>query len=297
MREAKLGEVLENAVRLAGRDVSVNVIPPDWKVLAAAAINAGISELAAEKFPIMMRVEYRRYRPTWEGNAAWRRGMQCWHGEDYWELMTEESTGEPGVAACWRRLKMEELMAFVNWDQPWEALVMDAGSVDRTRFAYSADPRYNPHATPVKVVGMSEMGVELQSPAPKGVYCRFVPEFPRVSFDDWVSGREYDAGEVVYLQATKDVYQCVKDVRHPEEGSTDPDPTVQAPNVNDACWTPVRIPDPFFYFMIKRVAPDIMQESQGKYQTQAAAEAEFNKLCERYHEGVGETTVRRGRFM
>lgn len=296
MHMSRFGEILENAVRLTGMDASLCTIPDDFKVLAAMTVNAAIRDLAAEKFPILARVEFRRYRPGWLGNVGWQRGEQCFHAGHYWELQDDLSTGEPGIAPCWRKLRMEELVAFVNWDQPWEPTVMDSGSVDVTRFAYAEDPRFNPHAAPLKVVGMSSLGVEIQAPAPAGVFCRFVPEYPKIDFVEWVLGSSHDAGDVVYLTSTKDVYLCVRDVR-PTNGENDTDPTRISPGAADNdYWTPVRIRDEFACYLTRRVAADLQTEAQGKFQTRAEADREFERLCERYHEGVGETQVRRGRF-
>ena len=295
MHMTKLGEIMENAVRLTGMDVSVGMIPPDWKVLAAMTMNAAIRDLAAEKFPMMTRVEFRRYRPEWTGNLGWNRGEQCWYDGEYWELIADVSSGEPGQNPCWKKLDMGEVVAFINWDQPWEPIAMDLGSVDVTRFAYSEDPRYNPRATPLKTVGMSSIGVEIQAPAPKGVFCRFVPEYPKIGFNEWVPGSSHDAGDVVYMSTTKDVYICVENVAAPAEGETDPR-TISPDTQGNEYWTPVRIRDEFSCYLVRRVAADLQTESQGKFQTKAEADHEFDRLCERYHEGIGETTVRRGRF-
>ena len=295
MHLVRLGEILENAVRLAGRDVTLNSIPSDWKVMAAAGLNAGIRELVAEKFPMMQRIEYRRYRPDYSPDLAWVRGQECWAGGSYWRLEADVETGGPGADGSWRRLDPKEVLAFINWHQPWEQTVIDRSGIDANRFAYASDPRFNPHATPLKVVEISDLGIELQAPAPSGVFVRFIPEYPRVTFDEWTTGTEYDAGDVVYLTATKDVYLCVENVRSDTEAETNP--TAQPPNApSTEHWIPIRIPDEFFYYLMKKVAADLLQESQGKYQTQAAAESEFEKICERYHEGSGETSVRRGRF-
>ena len=86
MEEIKFGQILENACRLAGRNPSVMDIPADWKVLAGMAIESGIHAIAAEKFPLMQRVEFRRYRPDWADGQHYSRKMEVWHGERYWRL-------------------------------------------------------------------------------------------------------------------------------------------------------------------------------------------------------------------
>ena len=182
MKTVKFGTILENAARLAGRQVSLMAMPDNWRALAALAVNDGIRRISAEKFPMMRRVEFRRYRPTWRSNVGWTIAQECWHGGDYWRLEVDKPTGAPGEdGSGWRKLEMSEVAAFIEWEQPWEPVEIDRGSADVTRFAYQADPRQNPSAPPVRTAGMSDLGVLLESPAPKGVYVMFTPRFPQIS--------------------------------------------------------------------------------------------------------------------
>lgn len=287
MKTVKFGTILENAARLAGRQVATMGVPENWRALAALAIGDGLRRLAAEKFPLLQRVEYRRYRPDWIGNIGWTKGQECWFGDAYWRLEAEAGTGVPSDAGSgWRRLDMAEVVAFVAFDQPWEPVVMDGASVDFSRFAYAADPKLNPTATPLKVAGMTELGVILQAPAPTGVYVKFVPRHPNVSFVEWSQSADYEAGDVVYLTQTKDCYRCAADVA---AGGKSPAEDAQG-------WFPLRIPDAFEGYLTRLASVDLLTEDQGKYQTRAAAEKEFDELCARHHEGNGETRVRTGRF-
>ena len=287
MKTVKLGTILENAARLAGRQVAQMGVPDNWKALAALSLGEGFRRIAAEKFPMMRRVEFRRYRPEWVSNIGWTRGQECWYGEDYWRLEAEHASGAPGSCSEWRQLKMDEVAAFIEWEQPWEPTAINKAAVDVNRFAYVADPKQNPTATPLKVVGMNELGVTLQAPAPKGVYCMFTPKYPNVSFVEWAATNAYEAGDVVYLTATKECYQAMADVA---AGGT-------SPAADSENWSPLRISDTFENYLTRIVAVDFLTEDQGKYQTRAAADKEFDDLCERYHEGNGECRVRTGRFM
>ena len=287
MKTVKLGTILENAARLAGRQVSLMGVPDNWKALAALSLGEGLRRIAAEKFPMMQRVEYRRYRPEWLSNVGWTRGQECWYGEDYWRLEAEHATGAPGACPEWVRVKMSELVAFIEWEQPWEPTAIDKAAVDVNRFAYLADPKQNPMATPVKVVGMNELGVTLQAPAHKGVYVKLTPKYPNVSFIEWAATNAYEAGDAVYLTSTKECYQAVEDV---DAGGTSPAEDVEN-------WQALRISDTFESYLTRLVAVDFLTEDQGKYQTRAAADKEFDDLCARYHEGNGECRVRTGRFM
>lgn len=288
MKTVKLGTILENAARLAGRQqLAVMGVPENWRALAALALGEGLRRIAAEKFPFMQRVEYRRYRPDWLSNVGWTRGQECWFGDGYWRLEAERGSAAPSEAGSgWRRLDMAEVVAFVVFDQPWEPAEMDGASVDAARFAYEADPKYNPLATPLKVAALTDLGVVLQAPAPTGVYVRFVPKFPNPSFVEWSSDQAYEPGDVAYLTATKECYRCVEAVA---AGG-------RAPAEDAASWEALRVPAAFENYLTRLAAVDVLTEDQGKYQTRAAAEKEFDELCARYHEGSGETRVRTGRF-
>lgn len=287
-KTVKLGTILENAARLAGRQVSLMGVPDNWRALAALTMGEGIRRIAAEKLPMMLRVEYRRYRPDWQSNVGWTKGQECWYGENYYRLESEHGTDAPDVGGSgWRILKMEEVSAFVEWDQPWEPTVIDRGSVDVNRFAYEADPKQNPNAMPLKIAGMTELGIVIKAPAPKGVYVKFVPRYPNLSFVEWSDENSYEAGDVVYLTATKECYQAMENVA--AGGNS---PTADREN-----WEAIRISDVFENFLTRLVAADFLTEDQGKYQTKASADKEFDELCARYHEGNGENRIRTGRFI
>jgi len=290
MEEVKFGQILENSCRLAGRNPSVMDIPADWKVLAGMAIESGLHAIAAEKFPIMQRVEFRRYRPDWTAGTHYSRDMEVWHGDRYWRLEDASAQGEPGVADGWGPLEMCEVAAFVAFDQPWENTVMQSFGVDTTRFAYSSDPRYYPDAPPLPCrlceLGVLVLGGRGGSTPPDGVWVKFIPEYPRIDFAEWSNTAAYAPGDAVYRTATKDIYQCIET------------PTVgTAPEADTSGkWRPLRIRGEFAAYLTRLAASDLLTEDQGKYQSKAAADREFELLCERYHEGNGETRVRRGRF-
>ena len=290
MNEIRLGRIFENACRLAGRD-PLDIAPPTgWAVLAGMTLAAGIRTLAAEKFPMMQRIEFRRFRPTWSRSVTYSLAQEVWYDDAYWRLDDTTASGEPGVAAGWTKLRPGEVWAFINWEQPWENTIIDPAGVDMNDFAYAADPKYNPHATPVKSVGMYEYGIELDArTAPPGVWVKFVPEYPQIGFTEWVSGTMYSAGDVVYRTATKDVYCCQKNI---EEEVSD----VQPEGDEFGFWTPVRIRGEFEPYLTRLLAADLMTEDQAKSMTRAAADRELEILRERHHEGNGEVRIRTGRF-
>lgn len=289
MVDVKAGTILENAARIAGRDVGVLGVPDNWKALANMPINSGIKRIVSEKLPMMQRVELRRYRPDYDEGAAYKTGNEVWYDGDYWRLEADPN-GVPGEGSAWKKLEMEELNAFIGWEQPWENTVIDRAGVDVGRFAYVADPKYFPTATPLKIVGMNAFGIQLAAPAPKQVYCKFVPEFPVLRFDAWITGRTYEAGAVVYLTETKDCYLAQQDVTEDKASISPKDDT-------EGYWLAVRIPGEFESYLTQLVASCLQTLDQGKQQSLGYAEQEFNRICELYHEGNGETRVRRGRFI
>ncbi|MBR3223425.1 MAG: hypothetical protein IKF72_14495 [Kiritimatiellae bacterium] len=288
MKTVKLGRILENAARLAGRQVDVIGLPAAWAPLAAMAIDAGIRRLAAEKVPALERIELRQYRPEWVSNTGWQRGQECYHDGEYYRLDVATPVGAPSAdGSGWKLLRMDEVAAFVAFDQPWEPVEIDPLGVDRNRFAYREDPRYFPSATPLSVTGLNELGVVLQAPAPRQVYVRFTPRFPNISFEAWSDETDYEAGDVVYLSGTKDCYQALTDVEHDGD----------SPDEDATHWVPVRVPAAFESYLTRLVASDLLTEDQGKYQTRAAADREFEELCDRLYEGMGESRIRTGRFV
>lgn len=288
MRKVKLGEILENAARLAGRHVGDLEVPVEWKAMAGMALEEGLRKIAAEKLPMMQRIELRRYRPNWNESVEYSEGNEVWYGNDYWRCEKNGAIGVlPDMSLQWRRLDMKEVCAFIAWDQPWENTEIDRGGVDTARFAYVADQKYNPDAKPIKNVRMTEFGMIIPAPAPKEVWVRFVPLGQKVSFVEFDEKRDYEAGEAVYVSGKKEVYQAWKDVK---AGG-------KKPYENPEGWDPVRVPEVFEGYLTKLVAVDFLTEDQGKFQTKAAADKMFEEICERYVEGNGETRVRSGRFL
>ena len=181
------------------------------------------------------------------------------------------------------------LAAFVAFDQPWEPTALQSFGVDTARFAYAVDPRYNPEA-PALPCKLCELGVLVMGHGgahpPKEVFIRFIPEYPRFSFEDWTTNASYSPGDTVYKE--KDIWQYLGE---PGGGGT------TAPDLdNSGVWRPLRVRSEFAAYLTRLVASDLLTEDQGKFQTKAAADREFDLICERYHEGSGETRVRVGRF-
>ena len=285
----KLGRIFHNACRLCGREPNLLDPPPGWDVLAAMTLSSGLRTLAAEKFPMMQRVEVRRYRPSWNRTETYQPGHEVWHSGEYWRNIAAPVGEEPAAdGGNWKKLEPGEVWAFIHWNQPWENTESDPAGVDIARFAYETDPKYTPNAKPLRCTGLFEYGVEIAAPAPKEIFVKFIPVFPSISFTEWVDGKLYSVGEPVFRRETGDVYQCLADVT--AESSH------LAPETTPGIWRSVRVRGEFEPYLTRLVAADLMQDEQAKGMSRAAADREFEMLCERFHEGNGETRVRLGRF-
>ena len=288
-RDIKVGIALENAVRMAGFDPSLMGVPVNWRMLAAMAVNAGLAQIVAERFPQMQRVEYRRYRPTWSGSAEWREMMECYWDGAYWRLESAETGAGhavPGEGSnAWRRLKMEEVAAFVEFEQPWEEKAIEPGGVDVQAFAYEKDPKYFPDATPLKGCRMTEMGVSIPAPAPVGVFVKFIPQPCEITYTEWESASDYAAGDLVYVTEQKECYMAVGAATRGVQ-----------PLADAANWIPVRLSSTWIKYFTLLAAAEIQTAEQGRYQTRAAAETEFESLCERFLDFCGENETAMGGY-
>ncbi len=287
-KSVKAGIVLENAVRMAGFDPSLMEVPVNWRMLAAMAVNSGLARIVAERFPQMRRVEYRRYRPTWTTAAEWRERNECYWDGAYWRLESAETgagMAVPGEGSAWRRLRMDEVAAFIEWEQPWEATAIEPGGVDVQEFAYEADPKYCPDAKPVRGCRMSEMGVSLPSPAPVGVFVRFIPQPCEITFTEWSAEDEYAAGDLAYLTAQKECYMATGAATRGLN-----------PAADGEHWIPVRLSANWVKYFTLLAASEIQTAEQGRYQTQAAAESEMDRLKERFLDFGGENDTEMGGY-
>lgn len=277
--EIQLGAILEGACAMAGYDLQLQGAPTRWRQMAAMAVNEGLRRIHAEKFPALRRVEFRRYRPREadleDALERYAEGQECWHEGAYWRR----------TAMGWEKLKMEEVAAFVAFDQPWEATEIDPAGVVLDDFAFEADPKYRPDAAPVTGCGWFAEGVLLPAPAPAGVYVRFTPKAPRISFMEWNGERAYARGAGCYDSGARECYVAREDL--PAGGD--------APSGN-AKWIAVRVRDEFEAYLTELAAASLLTEDQGRYQTKAAAENAFAELQARFAEGLGDSRMRCGRF-
>ena len=294
--EIQLGNILEAACAMAGYELVTGTVPLRWRIMAGTAVNEGLRRIHAEKFPSLRRVELRRYRPIEEdldeAAARYDVGQECWSKAQGSSVAGSSVSGDSIAGCYWRRtatgwepLKMEQVSAFIAFDQPWEAVEIDPGGVVVEDFAFVADPKYHPDAAPMKGCGWFADGVLLPAPAPEGVYVRFTPKAPRVSFVEWSADRDWARGAGCYVSEDRDCYIAAADIESGEE----------APSAN-AKWRRIRVRDEFETYLTELAAASLQSEDQGRYQTKAAAENEFAELQARFAEGTGDSRMRAGRF-
>ena len=182
-------------------------------------------------------------------------------------------------------LRMDEVSAFIEYDQPWEGTAIEPGGVDVQEFAYVVDPKYAPDATPIKGCRASELGIVIPSPAPEGVFVRFIPQPMEISFTEWEELEGYKRGDVAYLTSRKECYIASGE---PTEGIN--------PSADPENWTRVEINSTWMKYLTLAAAASIMTAEQGRYQTEAAANAEFDALCERFLAYGGENDANIGGY-
>ncbi len=290
MRKVKVGTIIENACRLAGRDPLMMGIPDDWRVLAAFAINGAMRRIYAEKLPMLKRIEFRRFRPEWKQELNWQAGHECYHEGKYYRLKNGNGKNPPGASADWECVEFDQIVPFIAFEQPWESTVMDPGGIDKKEFAYREDPKYNPEATPIEGCKWFGEGVIVAKPVPlEGVWVKFSPLAPRFTVEEWDDEfAGYKKGDMVYLTAAKNCYVAKQDLQT----------TGIAPNTEDGAeyWEAVYIDEAWEDYLTKLVSADFMTNDQGKYQAKAEADREFEAIIDRYEVNVGETMMRRGKF-
>lgn len=290
MRTVKIGEIVENATRLAGYDPTTAGVPDNWRVTIAFAVREGWRKLYEAKLPVMRVVEFRRYRPTWTAAGGFTSAegaqMECWYAEHYWRLAVGgDGTVAPSLAAGnpWELIK-DGMAKFVALDQPWEGTVIDPAGINIEAFAYAADPTYWPKAAALHGCELADGAVVLPPNAPDGVYCRFTPEVPKVCVTEWATGAEYVEGDVCYVTADKEMYRCVADVT-----------SGTAPGSDAEHWEAVRAPEFAEAYLTKLAGSYLLTQDTGRFQTKAEADHELEEIVTKYTQDVGACRPKVGR--
>lgn len=288
--------VADRALRLIGMEPTECTLMPSMRERFEDAVNDAIGAIwADQKWLPLMRIEFRRYRPLWHPEELYIEGQEVWHEGAYWRILATRVNPSPEPvegSTVWRKLLSEEVVKMIEFAQPWEETVIDDAGVDCGAFAWQVNPRLNPHAPPIDGVTFWMDSVLLPSGAPDGVWCRFLPLRPRVSFVEFKEGKAYAKGEVCYRTLTGHCYEAL------HHGITTP--PAEDPDYNLGLWREVLIPEFLVPYIAFKVAAAYMSEEQGKYQTQAMAERELEAIRLRYFEKSSTAqgmriNIRRGR--
>lgn len=225
------------------------------------------------RWPQVLKVEQRTYRPPFELAASYNTAWQVWEPVTglYWESLEDNNTGNQppatGVAdAHWK--PAEEMTRYIQFEQPWEATAIDEDGVELGDFAYLDDPVGNPAAR--RVAGCMQIEDCVVMPAgttvPDNPWIRFKPVSPRFALELWSAGTAYGAGELVYLESTRECYVATA-------ATTGDDPAESG-----GPWSVVGFPAMFEDYVVLAVTAECQSEDEGKYETRAAAEEELARV-------------------
>lgn len=239
------------------------------------------------RYSQLLKLEERTYRPPFSLAVNYSAGLQVWDEatEMYWTSLQDGNVGNQppadGVADDWWE-PADGMVRYVQFDQPWEANEIDEDGVDLNDFAYYESPIGKPNGR--RIAGCTRVEDSIVMPAldagvPNKVWVKFRPVAPRVSLIAWAVGTAYSAGDLVYHAGSRESYVAVRATTGEE-----PDTTVEGGNP----WSPVGVPAMFEDYVVLRVLADVRSEEQGKYQTQASADEELERVVHKKGPAAGE---------
>jgi len=276
LRMVKAGKIADGTVRLMGWEPDAYTLSGRDRETLTDSVNEGLAELyGAQKWPQLVRVELRTYRPAHSmtetyaaGNEVWLADAEADEGGDYWKALAANTGVLPADGGgVWERA--EELIKFIALEQDWEAWAIDENGVDLEDFAFEDDPRVNPDLHPIEGCRFWMDSVILPKEAPKRVYVKFVPRRPAVDYTEWLVGTAYVRGDVRYRTATGTCYTALRD----NTGAT--------PETSPDDWAEVGIPEIFAVYLKLRALAAWKTEDDGRGKAVAAAEDELGRLADR----------------
>lgn len=255
----RAGQLADSVIRAIGfSPEAFTLTEQDRSVLTDAANEALRTAWARQKWPLLMRVEPRRYRPTWAVGTAYAAGQEVWHGTAYWICLKADTGTEPGTdAAVWGA--PATFIPFIQLEQPWETWPIDDNGFDLAAFAWEEDPRLNPGLQPIAGCTVWMDSIVLPQDAPDLVYIRFMPRCPQLDFTEWSATTPYDAGDVRYHTASGRCWGAVRDN------------TGVVPGTSDADWTEIGVPRFMSKYIRQVILAQWRTEDAGRYQSEGAA--------------------------
>lgn len=256
----KAGTVVDGVIRAIGfSPAAFTLTEQDRTVFTDAANEALRIAWARQLWPLLMRVEPRRYRPTWSAATPYVAGNEVWHGTAYWICLKPDTGTEPGGDATVWGIPTT-FMPFIQLEQPWETWAIDDHGFDLAAFAWEDDPRLNPGVPPISGCDVWMDSIVLPQSAPDQVWIRFMPRCPVLDFTEWSVSEVYAAADVRYHTATGKCWAAVRANTGVTPGSSADD------------WSEVGVPR----FMVPYIRHYILAawrtEDAGRYQSEGAAE-------------------------
>jgi hypothetical protein len=283
-KTVKFGTVLDRVFRSRGFDPDQISMTAKERARYGEAITRWTRKAWDEAmWPQLMAYEQRTYRPPYQAEVSYNIGHQVWDEttEMYWESLEDNNVGNTPPASKiadthWK--PAEEMKRYIQFEQPWESVAIDEDGVDVNAFAYRETPIGNPSARPVVGCRRIEDCVMLPDAAvtPDKPWVRFKPQAPRFALELWAVGTAYAAGELVYLEATRECYIATAAT------------TGDDPSASGSPWAPVGFPDMFQDYVVLAVTAELQSDDEGKYTTRALAEEELERLVHKKTARAGE---------
>lgn len=278
VRMVGMGKIADGVIRKLQYEPDSYTLSGRDRETLADSINEALAELYSDHtWPQLRRCELRTYRAPHSMTETYAAGDEVWlanaaedGGGDYWRALSA-NTGVPPAdgSAAWERIPEDELLKFIEFEQPWESWAIDEGGYDLTDFAFEEDPRYTPNLEPIKgcAVGDFMDSVTLPEEAPKRVYIKFIPRRPKADFTEWAAATDYVAGDTCYLTLTRQTYLALRESlnKSPDESPDD--------------WAEVGVPEIFARYLKLRAVADWKTEDDGRDRAKAEADAELGRLA------------------
>lgn len=271
----KAGRLVDSVIRAIGfSPEAFTLTDQDRSVFTDAANEALRTAWARQKWPLLMRVEPRRYRPDWDVDTAYKAGQEVWHDTAYWVLLVDNTGTEPGTdATVWG--VPASFIPFIQLEQPWETWPIDDNGFDLQAFAWEKDPRLNPGLAPIAGCSIWMASIVLPQGVPDQVYIRFMPRCPQLDFTEWVSTTPYDAGDVCYHTASGRCWGAVQDN------------TGVVPGTSNDDWTEIGVPRFMSKYIRQVILAQWRTEDAGRYQSEGVAARALEEMERECFESAG----------
>ncbi len=271
------GAIADGVIRARDWDPETFTLTGAARQLFTEAANDALrTAWGRQKWPQLMRIEPRRFRPDWSAATAYTAGQEVWHAatEAYWKCLVA-NTGETPAEGGTYWEQPEEFIPFIQLDQPWEEFRIDDTGADLNAFAWEKDPRLNPGLAPIAGLTWWMDSIVFPQGVPNEVYVRFMPPCPRITFEEWAAGTSYVTGETAYRTAVGRSYVALADT------------TGETPEATPAKWAEVRVPEFMSAYVRAYVLSQWLTVAEGRYEQEGRAEKKLQQMEQQMFERAG----------